>query len=57
MFYLLIGVFFGIWIDQSFTNIPNIQILINKLVERGRRSEYARNWGVEQKEDSDEEEE
>ena len=57
MFYLLIGVFFGIWIDQSFTNIPNIQILINKLVDRGRRSEYVRNWGVELREDSEEEEE
>ena len=58
MIWMLIGIFLGVWIDQSFDSIPRVQVIIDQVFKAGRESPYINQWGVEQKaSDSDSEEE
>lgn len=60
MIWMLIGIFLGVWIDQSFDSIPRVQQIIDQVFKAGRESPYINQWGVQQKtsdsESEDEEE-
>lgn len=49
MIWMLIGIFLGVWIDQSFDSIPRVQNIIDQAFKASRESSYINQWGAQEK--------